>query len=541
MVDLPAILEEAALRYRGPGGAIAVVQDGKLAAQRVWGFADIALRIPMEPSTILPICSISKQMVCAVIHDLKRSPTAKMASADVSPSELLERHLHEMLGHQDQLKDLSIQYLSNNQSGIRDYWATNTLLGAHPEDLFSLETHAVDMVRRIKSLHFTPGSEYSYSNTNFHILGRVAERASGQSLPELLSERIFRPAKMTTASLHPPSDDQPGPCVGYEVNEALGYFPAKNRIEWSGDAGIVASLEDMIAYEIYLHQLWADPKSWYREHAVPGTFSDGTPSLYANGLSFADLDGIPNLGHGGALRGYRLYRRHTPSREPSKGGISVVVMLNHEADAAEASSFITRKILGLAEPTVAPFSHRPATEWEGHFLDKGTNMAVSGDVTKPGIVAIDYARKAETVRLIGSNEAESGDMKAEIRGDTIHVRRLRDNRILEGTRLHPDAAKRRDPSLPGEYFCQELDSSFLCIGQGEVLYGAFKGPLGSGGATAMRYLGGDVWLLACPRGQDAQPPGDWTIVFHRDASQGKITGMTIGCWLARNFEFEKQT
>jgi hypothetical protein len=56
----------------------------------------------------------------------------------------------------------------------------------------------------------------------------------------------------------------------------------------------------------------------------------------------------------------------------------------------------------------------------------------------------------------------------------------------------------------------------------------------------MRYLGGDVWLLACPRGQDAQPPGDWTIVFHRDASEGKITGMTIGCWLARGFEFEKQ-
>ena len=71
------------------------------------------------------------------------------------------------------------------------------------------------------------------------------------------------------------------------------------------------------------------------------------------------------------------------------------------------------------------------------------------------------------------------------------------------------------------------------------MFGTFEGFLGHSPAQFMRYLGGDVWALANPRGMDAKPPGDWTLVFHRD-EKGDVTGVTIGCWLARKIEFVKK-
>jgi hypothetical protein len=71
-----------------------------------------------------------------------------------------------------------------------------------------------------------------------------------------------------------------------------------------------------------------------------------------------------------------------------------------------------------------------------------------------------------------------------------------------------------------------------------MLYGSFDGFLGKGPVHLIRSLGDDVWALACPRAMDSQPPGDWTVVVRRDDS-GNVTGVTIGCWLARNLEFVK--
>jgi D-aminopeptidase len=51
-------------------------------------------------------------------------------------------------------------------------------------------------------------------------------------------------------------------------------------------------------------------------------------------------------------------------------------------------------------------------------------------------------------------------------------------------------------------------------------------------------IGGDVWVLPCPRALDHTPPGDWTLTFRRDGS-GRITGVTVGCWLARRLSYAR--
>jgi len=194
------------------------------------------------------------------------------------------------------------------------------LWGAKPEEPFSIARDAPRALERTKSYHFPTGSEFSYSNVNFHIVARAVETVSGQSLGQLLA-RVFKPAAMKNAALAPNTAGPPLPIIGYEGSEKTGYLPAINKIEWSGDAGIVATLEDMIAYESWLEATYADSGSLYNTIAVQQKYNDGTPAAYGNGLVHMKLAGKDTIGHSGGLRGFRLQRIHVPAQH-----LSVVVL-----------------------------------------------------------------------------------------------------------------------------------------------------------------------------------------------------------------------
>ncbi|KAJ5098220.1 Peptidase S12 aminopeptidase DmpB domain C [Penicillium argentinense] len=528
------ILNTVARRYRGPGGAIAVVKNGELVGQRVWGYADLDRRIPLTSETQMPICSITKQFVCALLLDLERNPPPAVAAKGDIQSQLTKK-LHEFLRPElTEGTGLILQHLCDMQSGIRDYWAMTTLWGAKPDDEFLIERDCPPMVDRMRSFHFKPGMEYSYCNVNFYIVARVIEKVTGEPLGKLLAERVLQPAGMTTALLCPNTAKHPGPCVGYEGTEEHGYYEAVNRMEWSGDAGLVASLTDMVAYEKYLERLSSDPKSWYRTAIEPHTFSDGNTARYHYGLGHTNLHGVDTIGHGGALRGYRLHRRHAPNEH-----ISVVALFNHEADASSAVDDVLRDILGLSKPETPQIE--ASSHWNGTFLDQETGLAiVVSKGLNMGEVRISYGFQpsAEVIKLTASNQGHFQSMTAVVEGDVLKIHRISDNRKLEARRITIRETISKDESFTGEYRCAEVGSTFHCSGGSGVLYGTFEGYLGNGPLTPMKYLGDDVWALTCPRGLDAPAPGDWTVSFYRDESGG-VAGFRIGCWLARGLHFVK--
>ncbi|KAJ5833791.1 Peptidase S12 aminopeptidase DmpB domain C [Penicillium riverlandense] len=525
------VIETIPDRYRGPGGAIAVLQDGELVGQHVWGFADLDQRIPLTPQTQMPICSITKQFVCAVLLDLERNPTPAIAAKGDVRKQVTDK-LAELLGPEIiQNSGMTLDNLYDMQSGIRDYWAMTTLWGAHPEQEFLVDRDCPPALARTKSFHFTPGTEYSYCNVNFHVLARAIERVAGEPLDKLIADRVLAPAGMTTALLCPHTGKHPGPCVGYEGDEKHGFMPALNRMEWSGDAGLVASLTDMIAYEKFLDRSYSDPTSWYRVATEKPTFADGTPAPYHYGLGLTSYSGVDTWGHGGGLRGYRLQRRHAPAER-----LSVLVMFNHEADVVTATEDIFRGLLSLPRPVVPPV--KPAAEWVGTFLDQDTQLAITvANGKKEGEISISYAGHPETINLSDAHHGKSPGMAATIEGDSLRIHRSEENRQLDARRIIRDE-KFKDASLQGDYRCTEIESTFHIVGEGAMLYGSFDGYLGRGPVGMMKYLGQDVWVFVCPRGLDAPAPGDWTVVVRRDA-QGGVARVRVGCWLARGLEFTR--
>ncbi|MBN9073351.1 MAG: D-aminopeptidase [Rhizobiales bacterium] len=514
-VDLSSLkraLEVVPDKFRGPGGVAGVVANGEVVARQAWGYADMANGLAMTTATRLPICSISKQFTCGVLLDLVGDP----ARLDGRVADFLPR----LEGRRP-----TVANFCNMQSGLRDYWALTVLHGAQPEGMFGRED-AKPLLARMRTTHFEPGSGYSYSNGNFRILSDLLEDFSGRSLAELYAERLFGPAGMETALLTADTSEPLDGVIGYEGNDQVGFFPATNRIYWTGDAGISASLEDMLAWERHIDAARDDADGLYRRLSRPQTFSDGTSARYGYGLSHETVDGVAVTGHGGALRGFRLHRMHAASER-----LSVVVLLNHEADSHEAARMLLRAALGHGETPAPAGVADPA--WNGHYLDKANGLLLS--VTADGaMLDVRYAHAPERLRLRSEGTAEAPSMTLARDGDAIRLRRPSENLSASAVRVADEVTQ----GLEGRYFSGELDVWLEIDKAGTALFGRFEGLMGSGPMHAIHPVGRDVFVLSCQRSMDAPAPGNWTIQVERDAAEG-IRGLVVGCWLARNIAYEK--
>ncbi len=92
--------------------------------------------------------------------------------------------------------------------------------------------------------------------------------------------------------------------------------------------------------------------------------------------------------------------------------------------------------------------------------------------------------------------------------------------------------------IVGRYHSDELYADLLLVAEGGAIYGAFEGFLGKSDMYPLYSVGADVWLLPVQRSLDAPSPGEWKLVFRRDA-KGGIPDVSVSCWLARGIEYRR--
>ncbi len=514
-VDLPALdaaLDALPKRYPGPGGVAGVVKDGKVIAARAWGHANLETARPMTDTTRLPICSISKQFTCQVLLAVAGNP----AQLDGRVAAYLPQFTGPLP---------STRQLCDNQSGLRDYWALTILHGAKAEQTFTRED-ALPLIARMKTGHFAPGTAYSYCNCNFRIVSELIEAEAGVDLETLYRRHVWEPAGMQTAVLTADTRHPEDGVAGYEGSDATGFMAADNGIFWIGDAGISASLADMLAYEAWIDATREDEGSLYRRISALPQFRDGTPARYGFGLAHEKIAGHDFTGHGGALRGFRANRMHARGAR-----LSVVVMFNHEADAHAAAQDLVRAALGEkpAAPALIPDG------WEGQWLaDDGLLVRIEAGRTE---ATLRYATGGETVTLTPDGTLTSPDVALSREGGNLTMRRMRDNTTPQLVPLPAiEAADAAD--IAGRWVSDELGAGMEIEARGGGVTARFDGMLGQGRPERMAPAGRDVWLVATRRSMDAPAPGDWTLRVARDAA-GKVTGLTLGSWLARGIGYRR--
>jgi D-aminopeptidase len=500
------------LTYPGPGGACAVLRDGEILLRHAWGWANAEQRIAFTPETLFRMCSITKQFTCATVLD--HFPDPSVLDADI-------RARLPRLG----AAAPGALHLCHNQSGLRDYWAVAMLHGAPVESPFG-DHDAKTIIAATASLQFAPGTRYSYCNQNFRLLSDVLESRLGKNFADLLRQGVFARAGMETAFLAADTTAMPDGTQGYEGTAETGFRPAVNRILWTGDAGLGASLDDMIAWERHIDATRDDPASLYARLCAPITFSDGAPAEYGFGLGRRRVLGRATTGHGGALRGWRSHRLHVPAER-----LSIVVLFNHLADAQEAALDLLAAALDETRPTRAPL---PLPPWLGAYLEPETGLAARLDAAPGGQLRLRYGHSAERLDMQDDGSAGQDGTTLRLTEGGLRMHRPADNQTTLLRRCDGTPA----PDVTGHYRCAELGTALTIENAGGTIYGVFSGALGQGRMEQLTPIGPELWALPCPRALDHTPPGDWTLHFARDA-RGVATDVTVGCWLARGLVYRK--
>jgi len=188
-------------KYAIPGGAVAVVRDGKLFYARGFGYANVENKTPVQPDALFRIASVSKPITSAAI--MKLVEEGKLTLDDrVAP---FIAHLTPAEGAtvDPRWEQITIRHLLNHTGG----WDRNKPNGGFdPLDRPAISAAAVNapapassetLIRYMKGmpLDFNPGEKFAYSNFGYVILGRVIERVSGMKYQDYVRERVLQPVE----------------------------------------------------------------------------------------------------------------------------------------------------------------------------------------------------------------------------------------------------------------------------------------------------------------------------------------------------------
>jgi len=399
------------------------------------------------------------------------------------------------------------------------------LLGALPEQSFGKQ-EAERIIGRTRTLQFVPGSRYSYANQNFVMLSDILQARTGVEFAELLRTRIFDKVGMESALLAADTRALPDGTEGYEGTQTTGFRVAKNRIVWTGDAGIGGSLDDMIAWERHIDATRDDPGALYPRLSAPVTFNDGRPAAYGFGLNRRLAMGRQITGHGGALRGWSCHRLHSAADR-----VSVVVAFNHMADARGAAMELLAAAINEDQPTRPPLGAAPA--WLGSYIEPETELSARVDLATDGL-RLRFGQMSEVLDYRESGAGRDNEVRLRADGEGLRMDRPADNQIS----LLDPCVEGPATDLAGRYRCEELDAEITVTGEKGVFYGGFSGFLGNGRMELLEPIGVDVMALPCPRALDHTAPGDWTLLVRRN-DNGDVAGLTVGCWLARRLEYQR--
>ena len=348
-----------------PGCTVGILRDGQVLLQRSAGLANIELDVPIGPETCFRIASVTKQFTCAAILLLQ-------AEGKLSLDQELHEHLPEL---PDFGQAITLDQLMHNTSGLRDFLELLRMSGMDlqipctPDDLMA----AINLQR---SLNFAPGSRFSYSNTNFLLLGRIVEKLTGQPLGDAIDERILQPLGMTRSRLVQSTIELvPGLATGYFPKDD-GFVRAGHAFPQGGEGGMVSSVADLARWDHNFTTGQVGGTALGEALAQQTPFLNGHPNSYARGLQLKPYRGLRTIDHGGLWPGFKTEFLRVPEMN-----LTIIAIANNAA--VDCYRLAHRVLDGLVTGHPLP-ALPPLGTLAGRYLDREAATSVEFSVAPDG-------------------------------------------------------------------------------------------------------------------------------------------------------------
>ncbi len=346
-VRLQATLDRLRTKLGMPGVSVAIVFPDGTRWTGTSGMAIVASKTAVTSETAFALASVSKTFTSALILQLVDEGRLRLAD----PAAGLLPPLRLTIDRR-----ITVGMLLNHTSGLADYFLNPKIDGplqGKPSTAWTVDRTLRYVGKRLSA----PGVAWHYSNTNYLLLGLIAERLTGQTLADAIRTRLLDPIGLGATWYQAVETPRAALAHGYrlpgtkvtvrpvDLADGTGLAPFRSVITAAAGAGSMAGTASDLAR-------WARELYTGRVLGPAGTavllsgFSKTTSYLpgvaYGYGIQAISIDGHPSLGHSGRLLGFRSVVRHFPL-----DGLTISVLTNQSrAD----PGVILRALLAEARP-----------------------------------------------------------------------------------------------------------------------------------------------------------------------------------------------
>jgi D-alanyl-D-alanine carboxypeptidase len=314
----PLAVSKTVLSWHAPGGlSVEVSQGGRVEWAGGFGWADVAGKIPATAETVYQVGSITKTFTAALVMQLVQEHKLEL-------SERVGQFVTGLpYGHQ-----VTIGELLDHTSGIPDYLDSKAPLqgpncpsqsgsmtgcaGLDPSQLVHwLAAHP---------LQFPPGTKYSYSNSNYYLLGLVIDRVTGQAYNSYLASHLLAPLGLSHTGPCPDSMQAPSQAVGNIVGlnatlAPVGKYPMSSEFFAAGE--LCSTVGDLVKWSNDLASGKVVSPGTYNQMATAVRLADGViaPNGYGLDVFSASVFGQPSVGHSGTTPGFSSLLLRLPGQD----------------------------------------------------------------------------------------------------------------------------------------------------------------------------------------------------------------------------------
>ena len=170
--------------HKVPGAAIAVIRDGKVLKEFVYGEASLQLSVPVQQDTIFQLASVTKIFTTMTLLKLEQAGKLNL-------DDKVALYIPDL---PQAWQATTLRHLATHTSGLPDIIASPD----RPLSDVELGRSAEDALKYAESMPAvsSPGTQFKYDQTNYLLLLRVIEHVCGASFEDCVRAQILNPAGM---------------------------------------------------------------------------------------------------------------------------------------------------------------------------------------------------------------------------------------------------------------------------------------------------------------------------------------------------------
>ena len=296
-----------------PGYTIIITKKDSTIYKRNFGLADLDKKTPITETTIFDIASASKQFTGMAIALLEEQ-------GKININDKVIKYLPDL---SEAMNDITVYQLVHHTSGVRDWPTLLALKGWQPEKPLSLDD-IYDILKKQESLNFTPGAEFSYSNSNYNLLAKIVEAVTDTSFERWVHDNIFVALEMESTSFGKNNNLEETTVANSYYFDGNEYVPFANNLNAYGSSSLISSTADMLKWLINFNSKTLGGVSVYDKITQKGNLNNSKTIDYGYGLYLKEIKNKKGYGHDGAWGGYRSATAFFPNEN-----VGVVILSNN--------------------------------------------------------------------------------------------------------------------------------------------------------------------------------------------------------------------